>query len=72
MLIKIKVFTDAKKEKIIKKSDDSFHIFVIEPAEKNLANKRILELVRKNFKGYNKIIIIKGYHSSSKIISLEK
>lgn len=72
MLIKIKVFTGAKKEKIVKKSDDSFDIHVKEPAERNLANKKILELVRKYFKVYNSIVkIVKGHHSPSKIINLE-
>ncbi len=46
---------DAKKEKIIKKSEDHFDISVKEPAEKNLANKRVIELVRDYFKVYNPV-----------------
>lgn len=72
MLIRIKVFTGAKKEKIVKKSDENFHIYVKEPAQRNEANKKALELVRKYFKVYNKIMIISGHHSQNKIIGLEK
>lgn len=72
MLVKIKAKTEAKEEKFIKKSEDSFEIHVKEPAERGQANKKIVELLRKHFKGYNKIKIIKGHHSPSKIISLEK
>ena len=68
--IKVKVLTEAKKEKITKKSDSGFEIAVKELAERGLANKKIMELLRKEFKGYNKIKIISGHHSSSKIISI--
>jgi hypothetical protein len=71
--IKVKVKTNAKKEKIVKKSEDHFDISVKEPAERNLANKKVLELVRNYFKVYNgKVRIVSGHHSPSKIISLDK
>lgn len=73
MYIKVKVKTNAKKEKIVKKSEDHFDISVKEPAERNLANKKVLELVRNYFKVYNgKVRIVSGHHSPSKIISLDK
>ncbi len=72
MFIKIKVFPKAKNERIVKKPKDSLEIYVKEKAEQGKANAKILELLRKEFKEYNKIKIIKGHHSPSKIISLEK
>ncbi len=72
MLIKVKVSTDTKKDKIIKKSEDHFEIHVKEPKERGLANKKVLELVRKYFKIYNNIRIVSGHHTPSKIISLNK
>ena len=73
MLIKVKVATDSKKEKIIKKSDDVFEIAVKEPRERGLANKKVLELVRKYFHVYNgEVKIIHGHHASGKIISIIK
>lgn len=71
MLLKVKVTTDAKIEKITKKAKDSILVSVKESAERNMANKRVLELVREYLKVYNKDIrIIKGHHSSSKIINI--
>ena len=72
MYIKVKVTTGAKKEKVVKKTKDHFEISVKEPAERNLANKKIVELVREYFKVYNKDVrIVSGHHSPSKIISLD-
>jgi len=71
MYIKVKVTAGAKKEMIIKKSEDHFDISVKEPAERNLANKRVLELVREYFRVYNgNVRIVSGHHSPSKIISI--
>ena len=73
MYIKIKVKTGAKKERIVKKSDDHFEIDVKEPAERNLANKRVVELLRDYLKVYNgDVRIVSGHHSPSKIISIDK
>jgi uncharacterized protein (TIGR00251 family) len=70
--IKVKVITEARKEKIVKKTKDHFDISVKEPAERNMANKRVLELVRDYFKVYNgDVRIVSGHHSPSKIISLD-
>ncbi len=70
MHIKVKVKTDSKKESVTKKAPDSYIISVKEPAERGQANKRVVELLRNNFKGYNEIKIISGHHSPSKIISI--
>jgi len=83
MFIKVKVKTDSKVEKIVKKSNDHFEISVKESAERNMANKKVLELVRDYFKArpnddsvgrvYNgDVRIVNGHHSPSKIISLDK
>ena len=72
MYIKLKVKTEAKHEKFVKKTKDHFDVAVKEPAERGLANKRVIELVRKYYKVYNgDIRIVSGHHSPSKIISLD-
>jgi uncharacterized protein (TIGR00251 family) len=72
MYIKLKVSTSAKKEKFLKKSKDHFEVSVKEPAERGLANRRVIELVREYFKVYNgDVRIVSGHHSQGKIISLE-
>jgi len=73
MYIKIKVQVGEKREKFEKISDDHFFVSVKEPAERNLANKKIIELVRKYFAVYNgDVRIVSGHHSQSKIISIDK
>ncbi len=72
MYIKIKVFTGEKKEKVLEISKDSFEIYVKEERENGEANEKVLKILRKKFKEYNKIRIVSGHHSPSKIINLEK
>lgn len=73
MYIKVKVKTESKNEKVIKKSKDTFEIFVREKAERGLANKRGIELLRDYLKVYNSDIrIVKGHQSQSKIINIEE
>jgi len=70
--IKLKVKAGAKMEKFIKKSEDHFDVSVREPAERGLANKRVVELVREYFKVYNgDVRIVSGHHSPGKIISID-
>jgi uncharacterized protein YggU (UPF0235/DUF167 family) len=69
MYIKVKVTTKAKKEIVEKVRDDYYEISLREPAERNLANTRILEIMRKLHTGA--VRIISGHHSPSKIISVD-
>jgi uncharacterized protein YggU (UPF0235/DUF167 family) len=59
-----------KAEEVKKISDDHYEISVKEPAERNLANKRIVEIVREIYHGAQ-ARIINGYHSPSKLISID-
>ncbi|MGB8815668.1 MAG: DUF167 domain-containing protein [Minisyncoccia bacterium] len=72
MYIKIKAKTGSKKEQIKKISEDVFEVEVKAPAERGLANKRILELAREYFRVYNvrEVRMVSGYHSPHKIISV--
>ena len=45
MLIKVKAFPNSKEDKVVKKNEDSFDVFVEAEAERNMANKRIIELL---------------------------
>ena len=72
MYIHAKVNTGAKKESFVEKSKDHFVVSVREPAERNLANKRIIELIAEHFNlSVGKIRIINGHHSPSKILSID-
>lgn len=69
MYIKIKVIPDAREEKVEKLKDDEFRIWVKLPAENNVANNRVLEIVRGMYPN-KRVRIISGHHSPSKIISI--
>lgn len=70
MYIHVKVTAGAKEEKIEKKSDTQFVVFVREEAERNMANKRIVEIFRELYET-GKVRITNGHHSSSKLLSVD-
>ncbi len=71
MYIKVKVVARAKKEKVEEVSVDHLNIWVREAAERNMANERVLELIRSKYPG-KAIRMISGHHSPSKIISIDE
>jgi uncharacterized protein (TIGR00251 family) len=72
MIIKIKVKTNAKIEKIVE-NDDFLEISVKEPPIEGKANKRIIELLSKHFKiPKNKIEIKKGLKSKIKFVEIKE
>lgn len=72
MYIKAKVVAGVKKEKFVKVSKDHFEIWVKEKAERNMANGRVLELLATHFGiAKNKIRIINGHHSPSKLLVVD-
>ena len=71
MYIKVRVITKAKEDKLEEISPDTFRVWTKMPAEQNLANETVLNLVKKGFPEYNNDIrIISGHHSPSKILSV--
>lgn len=72
MYIKIHVLADSKRENIEKESEDSYAISVSTPAERGLANKRALELLRSHLGPSKRVIkIVSGHQSPHKIVSVE-
>ena len=69
MFIKIKVAAGSKKEKVEKKSDDLYLISVKEEAERNMANKRILEIMRALYPNQS-VRLVKGQRSSAKMVEV--
>ncbi|MBU4343610.1 MAG: DUF167 domain-containing protein [Candidatus Omnitrophica bacterium] len=69
--IELKVIARAKKEELQKLSEDSYRIKVSSPPEKGKANKRIIELLSKEF-GVKKraIKIVSGEAANRKIIEV--
>ncbi len=72
MYIKVRVKADAKHELVTKKARDHFEIFVKEKAERNMANRRVCELIAREYViPIGKVKIISGHHSPSKILSVD-
>jgi uncharacterized protein YggU (UPF0235/DUF167 family) len=71
MYIKVKVTPNARKESFEKIKEDSYKIVVREKAEMNMANRRVIEMLAENLNlPTNKIRLISGHHSPSKIFSI--
>lgn len=71
MYIKVRVKAGDKKEEIKKKNKDTYLISVKELAERNMANKRVCEIIASLFKvSVKNIRIINGHQNSNKILSI--
>jgi len=72
MYIKVIVLAGVKKENFTVVSSDHFKISVKEKAEKNMANKRVIELLASYFNVPKcKIKIINGHHHPHKLLVVD-
>lgn len=72
MYVKVRVIPKSKKETVKKVDQQTFEMTVKEPAERNLANNRIKELLAKEFSvKVNLVRMVTGHHSGSKIFDVE-
>jgi len=72
MYIRVKVLAGVKKELVKELGENRLEIHVKEPAEANLANKRVLEIVAERLGvSIKKIKIINGHHHPVKLLSVE-
>ena len=69
MYLKIKVVPDAKEERIEQPKEGEYRILVKVPAENNAANTRMLKIMKSMYPDTS-IRIVSGYHSPSKILSI--
>lgn len=70
MLIKVKVFPKTRNERVEKKAEDRFEVFVRTEAKGGLANMRVLEIIRELFPQAKFARIIKGQTTPNKIIEI--
>ncbi|MFA6532585.1 MAG: DUF167 family protein [Patescibacteria group bacterium] len=71
MLIKVKVTAESKKDKIIKKSEDSYLVKVKEKAEGGMANMKVKQILAGYFKiAGAKIKLLKGGKRPNKIFDI--
>jgi len=69
MLIKVKVIPGAGEEELIKKSDDSFEIWVKEKPIKGQANRAVIRILSAYFK--KEVRLIKGGKETNKIFEIK-
>lgn len=71
MYIRVAVVAGAKKEEVTRVSDDRYDMRVREPAERNLANGRVRELLAREFKVSAKAVrLVAGHRSPRKVFSI--
>lgn len=70
MFLKIKAFPNSKKEEVLETGENSLSIFVREKAEKNEANRRILQILRLRFRDKKIVKMIAGHKSDHKIVEI--
>ena len=72
MYVKVRVTPGVKTESFSQRSKDHFVVAVKEKAERNMANKRIIELIARSFGlPAGRVKILNGHRSDSKILSVD-
>lgn len=70
--IKVRVFTDSSLEVVTRSDDNTFRVFLREPAKQGLANKRLLKVLHGSLEPKpRRLRIVTGEHSPSKVIAIE-
>lgn len=71
MYVRVVVYPGVKKEVVVQTGDNRYEIRVKEPAERNLANSRVIEIIAGIYEVNSKMIrVLSGHHTSRKILSL--
>ena len=70
MYIHVRIKTKQKVDLVEQISETKYLVSVKEEAKQNRANTRMAELVKEHFK-CNKVKIVSGNHSPSKLLSVE-
>ncbi len=71
MYVRAAVYPGSKKESVTKLGDHRFEVKVKEPAERNLANVRVRELLAEVYKVEQKQVrMVSGHQNSRKIFSI--
>jgi len=71
MYIHVKVQAGAKHELFERLDETHFAATVKEKAERNLANARVIELIKAYFVEASRVQLVSGHHSPSKLFSVE-
>jgi len=64
------VFPESAKERIEKREDNAYYVFVNAKTKSGMANKQALAVLRKKLKIDGQMRIVSGHHSPKKIIEV--
>ncbi len=70
VIISAWVFASSKREKLIQLQEDKYEVYVKEPAQNNLANKRVIKIFSELFETKN-IKILTGHKSPKKKLQIK-
>ena len=71
MHIKVKVWAEAGSEKIIKKDNGSFEVFVRQPAKAGVANRRVKQLLSETIQvPAHRLRLVSGFQRPNKIFEI--
>jgi len=69
--IKVKVYPESKKEKLIQTKENNFEVWVREKAERNQVNKRLCQIMGQYFNNPDGgVKILNGHHSRIKLLKV--
>ncbi len=72
MYVSVRVVAEAKHEKVEELKAGRLRVWVKEPAQQNLANRRVLTIVARHFGVASKNVrLVSGHTSPAKIFSIE-
>lgn len=71
MYVKVHVLSESKDEYVREEDRDTLVVAVREKAERGMANRRVLELLRAHFGKGKQVRIVSGHHSPHKILSVD-
>lgn len=72
MYVHVRVVAGAKKESVVRTADSQFEIRVREPAERNLANTRIREILANEYGvPASAVRMLTGHRSPSKMYTID-
>jgi uncharacterized protein YggU (UPF0235/DUF167 family) len=67
--LRVRVNAGAKREKIVKKNNDEFLISVKEKAERNMANKRVMDILQ-GMLNVKRIKLVSGHRKQNKVFDI--
>ncbi len=71
MYVRVHVYAGMKKEQVTKIKDDTYEIVTKMPAERNLANERVREIIAGEYKVPEKAVrITHGHHHPNKLLEV--